>query len=104
MWGSLPLIECIELAHTRWQPLPVGSWPASWGKMTSLKWLDLSSSAGYTAIITGEQVGALDYGNCTPHDICMLAGWQLYSSTNVCLLGQHSQANQQFEGEACACF
>uniref|UniRef100_A0A383W616 Leucine-rich repeat-containing N-terminal plant-type domain-containing protein n=1 Tax=Tetradesmus obliquus TaxID=3088 RepID=A0A383W616_TETOB len=48
----MPSIERIELARTRWQPKLTGSWPASWGNLTSLRWLDLSGSTGYTALIT----------------------------------------------------
>jgi hypothetical protein len=71
-WGNLALIEHIELAHTRWQPHIVGSWPAGWGNMTSLRWLDLSASTGYAALITG--VCVQQNGDCersgAAHAVC----------------------------------
>lgn len=52
-WGSLQLLEHLDLSHTRWQPLPAPTyWPVQWGNMTGLRFLDLSAS-NYTTVIDG---------------------------------------------------
>lgn len=52
-WGSLQHLEQLDLSNTRWQPQPVGSWPANWGNMSSLRYLHVSESTGYSTTIAG---------------------------------------------------
>lgn len=51
-WNTSTQLQHIDLANTRWHPLPNGSWP-DWSGLVNLQYLDLSESTGYTALITG---------------------------------------------------